>query len=98
MSNVTSTNIRIGPGFYLAIKRMSEESGASMGLIANLFLMLGVRDLVEKLPKDIQSAVAADILSTIGELFKLMGLELIKNSSLAELYKNLLSPNKKYIA
>ena len=97
MSGVTSTNIRVGPGFYLAIKHASERSGLPIGTLANLFLMLGminVKDAFDNFPREIQSALIADILSTIGDLFKQMGLEVVRNTSIGELYQSLLNPSK----
>lgn len=101
MSGVTSTNIRVGPGFYLAIKHLAGNN-LSMGLVANLYLMMGFwqvhgdnfAEALKDYPDAIQKALMADILSTLGEILKLVGSNLMRDVSITDLYKLLLNPGK----
>jgi hypothetical protein len=94
MSEITSTNIRVGPGVYLALRDISEKTGMGIGTWANLLLvgslLSGGSDLSSFRP-EIRTAVAADALAAIGELFKTASLEQVKNTSLAQLYQKLLN-------
>jgi hypothetical protein len=97
MSQVTSTNIRVGPGIYLMLKRLADNSNLSMGTWANLLIAIALSasgDMFSKLPPDILSAVAADALSAMGDLLKIAGLEVVKSSGIAELYQKLLNQSK----
>jgi hypothetical protein len=98
MSSVTSTNIRVGPGFYLAIKHIAGKK-SSMGVTANLFLMMGLMALgdtndpmsfIKTLPREVQTAITADILSALGDVFKIAGAQMIAKTSIADLYQRLL--------
>ena len=99
MTNITNTNIRVGPGVYLALKHISDKTGVSMGYWAN-FLIVGSfatkngAEIFKTLPAEIQTALASDSMSIIGDLFKMIGLEAIKNTSIADLYQKLLNPEK----
>lgn len=98
MSEVTSTNIRVGPGVYLTLKMFSENSGISMGSWANFFivgsLIAGDGATYKRLPTEIQNALAADIMSSLGDFFKAIGMEAVRNTSISELYQNLLNSGK----
>lgn len=97
MPDITSTNIRVGPGFYSAIKQLSDRSGLSMGTIANMLFMvaLGRGESLKSFPAEIQQIVVADILTTISELFKVMGFAVIQDPNLQALYRRLLEPDEK---
>jgi uncharacterized protein YidB (DUF937 family) len=97
MSEVTSTNIRVGPGVYLALKEMAEKSGMTIGNWANLLLvggLLGNNNNLSGFRPEIQKAVVADALSALGELLKAAGLEAIRDTSISQLYQNLLNQPK----
>lgn len=100
IGSVMSTNIRVGPGVYLILKELSENTGMSMGSWANLFIFVGltgggkVTESLSNISTDIQNALVADVMSAIGDLFKVIGMESIKNTSIAELYQSLLKPSK----
>jgi len=98
MTSVTNTNIRVGPGVYLTLKKLSENSGISLGSLTNLFiithLLTNGKDSISNLPIDIQTALTADALSAIGDLFKIAGSTVIKNSTISDVYQKLLNPEK----
>jgi len=94
MSEITSTNVRLGPGTYLLLKSLSEKSGMSIGTWANFLIGVSLFTIDKDLagfPQDIKAAIIADMMSSIGELFKAVGMEAIRNTSIADLYKKLLS-------
>ena len=98
MTNITNTNVRVGPGVYLALKDISDKTGMSMGAWAN-FLIVGSfatnwTEVGKAFPAEIQTALAADFMSVLGDLFKLAGKEAIKNTGIADLYQKLLNPEK----
>ena len=98
MSTVTNTNIRVGPGVYLALKQMSDNSGMSLGALTNLFVVSGLisnwNQIVAQLSPEIQTALVSDFMSVLGDLFKKASIEAIKKTTLADLYQKLLNPNK----
>lgn len=93
MDQVTHTNIRVGPGVYLVLKKLSDDSPLTMGTWANFFIICSLgasgHDLLSKLPSDVQSALVADFMSAMGDLFKAIGMEAVKNTSVSELYQKL---------
>lgn len=95
IEEVTHTNVRLGPGIYLALKNLSEVSGISMGTFANFFIasswMAGENNLMSKLPSEIQTAIVADIASSIGDFMKTMGMAMMRNTSISDLYEKLRS-------
>ncbi len=40
MSSIASTNVRVGPGVYLALKQLSDNSKMSMGAWANFLIVM----------------------------------------------------------
>ena len=98
MMSVTNTNIRMGPGVYLSLKEISDKTGISIGGWANFFVVTGIttnwKEIFTALSPEIKTALASDFLSVLGDLFKMVGLEAIKNTSIADLYQKLLKPEK----
>jgi hypothetical protein len=97
MSQITTTNIRVGPGVYMALKEMADKSGMTIGTCANLFIIIFLSNADKTLSAfrpEIQKALTADALAAISEVFKLASLETIRNTSIADLYQNLLSQPK----
>lgn len=97
MSAITSTNIRVGPGVYMALKEMADKSGMTIGTICNLLIttMLYSADkTLSRFQSETQKALIADVLAAIGELFKMASLETVRNTSIADLYRNLLNQPK----
>jgi hypothetical protein len=97
MSAITTTNIRVGPGVYLALKELADKSGMTIGTCANLLIITLLYNADKSLSgfrPETQKALTADALAAIGELFKIASLEAIRNTSIAELYQNLLSQPK----
>lgn len=96
--DVTNTNIRVGPGVYLALKHISDKTGISMGGWANFFIVGSIgnnwKQIIAALPPEIQTALVTDFMSVLGDLFKMIGMEAIKNTSIADLYQKLLKPEK----
>lgn len=94
--SVKSTNVRLTPGFYLALKHMSETSNLSMGTIAGFFLTLSFNqyNVANTLPDDIQAAIVADSLSVIGDILKMIGIAGLHNTTIAELYQSLLKADQ----
>jgi len=93
MSTITNTNIRVGPGVYMALKEMADKSGLTIGTCANLmaaFALISLDKNLSTFSPDTQKAVVADSLVVMSEIFKLASLEAIKNTSFAEVYKTLL--------
>lgn len=91
--------IRVGPGIYYALKHMNETQKLPMGATANLMIysalktraQAGTKSSFDKLPKDIQTMVMADMLTSLGEVLKILGLESIKNTPFAETYNAMLN-------
>ena len=99
MNPVTNTNIRVGPGIYMALKEMSEKSGLTIGTCADLMVLsslIAIDKTLSAFTPDTQKALTADGLAFLSEIFKLASLEAVKNTSLAEMYKNLLSGRPRY--
>lgn len=94
---IKHTNIRVGPGVYLALKQLSENSGISMGALANFFIIAGLganSGQMSGFSPEIQSALAADVMSALGDFFKAVGMEAVRNSSISELYQKLLKAER----
>jgi len=97
MSSVTSTNIRVGPGVYMALKEMSDKSGMTIGTCANLLIVIMLYNADKSLSgfrPETQKALTADILAAFSEIFKMASLEAVKNTSIADLYQSLFSQPK----
>ena len=97
MSYVTTTNIRVGPGVYMALKEMADKTGLTIGTCANLLvatMLYNADKTLSVFRPDTQKALIADILAAIGELFKMASLETVRNTSIADLYRNLLNQPK----
>lgn len=99
MSSITinNTNVRVGPGVYLALKQMADKTGLSIGACANLLIVLTLYNADKTLSSfgpEIQKALTADMLATFSDIFKQMSLETVKNTSFADLYKDLLGQLK----
>ena len=97
MSQITTTNIRVGPGVYMALKEMSDKTGLTIGTCANLFVVIMLYNADKSLSgfrPETQKALTADILAAFSEIFKKASLETIRNTSIADLYQNLLSQPK----
>ena len=97
MSQITTTNIRVGPGVYMALKEMADKEGLTIGTCANLLIVTMLYNANKSFSgfrPETQKALTADVLAAIGELFKLASLETVKNTSIAELYQNLLNQPK----
>jgi hypothetical protein len=98
MSTITTTNIRAGPGVYMALKELADKTGMPIGTCANLLIITLLYNADKSLSgfrPETQKALTADALAAIGELFKMASLEAIRNTSIAELYQNLLNQPKK---
>jgi hypothetical protein len=97
MNEIIKTNIRVGPGVYLALKEIAEKTGMNIGTWANLLLVGSLisnnKDLTGFSP-EIKAALTADALAALGELFKVASLEQIKNSSISQLYTSLLNTSE----
>jgi hypothetical protein len=92
MSNTTTTNIRVGPGVYMALKEMAEKSGLTIGTCANLLVALTLYNVDKSFSgfrPETQKALTADILAAFSEIFKMASLESVRNTSIADLYQNL---------
>lgn len=98
MSAITnSTNVRVGPGVYAALKELSEKTGLSMGTCANLLLSIMMYSADKSLASyqpETQKALTADMFAAFSELFRISSLETVKNTSFADLYKDLLGQKK----
>jgi len=97
MSQITTTNIRVGPGTYLALKELAEKSKMSMGTWANLLIigsLLSSNASLSQFTPEIQKALTADALAGISELFKTASLDAVKDTSIADLYQKLLKQPK----
>jgi hypothetical protein len=98
MTDIKNTNIRVGPGVYLALKQMSDNSGISLGALTNFFVVSSLitnwNQITMKLPSEIQTALVSDFMTVLGDLFKMIGLDAIKKTSIADLYQKLLNPEK----
>ena len=83
----------------MALKELADKTGMTIGTCANLLIITTVYNADKSLSRfrpDTQKAMTADILAAFSELFKMASFEAIKNTSIAELYQNLLSqPEKK---
>jgi hypothetical protein len=78
----------------MALKEMADKSGLAIGMWANLLIiavLYNAEKPLSELSPEVQKALTADALAAIGELFKTASLETIRNTSIADLYKNLLS-------
>ena len=96
MSTITTTNIRVGPGVYMALKEMADKTGLTIGTCANLMVvgtLMNVDKTLSAYSTDTQKAVVADMLAVLSELFKLASWEAVKNTNFADIYKNLLKPS-----
>ena len=98
MMTITNTNVRVGPGVYLALKHISDKTGMSMGAWANFLITSSLatnwKSVGNVLPTEIQTALVADFMSILGDLFKMASKDTIKNTSIADLYQKLLNPEK----
>jgi len=94
MTPITNTNIRVGPGVYMALKEMADKTGLTIGTCANLMVagtLINIDKTLSAYSPDTQKALIADMLAVLSEIFKLASLETIKNTSFVDIYKNLLS-------
>jgi hypothetical protein len=94
---VANTNVRLGPGTYLALKEMADKSGLNIGTCANLLVvasLIGADKNLSQFTPQTQKAMIADMLSAFSEIFKLASLETVKNTSLIDLYQALLGKEK----
>jgi len=48
--------------------------------------------IIKAFPPEVQSALTADMMAGIAELFKAIGLDAVRQTSLADLYQKLLQP------
>ena len=98
MKKITTTNVRVGPGVYLALKQMADNSGISMGALTNFFVASSLTTtwgkIGETLDPETQIALASDLMSVLGDLFKKVGMDAVAKTSLADIYQKLLSPEK----
>ncbi len=97
MSTVTNTNIRVGPGVYMALKESAEKTGLTIGTCANLLMLITIYNTDKNLSSyrpETQKALTADILAALSEIFKVASLETIKDTNLADFYKKLLGQTK----
>jgi hypothetical protein len=97
MPEITSTNIRVGLGTYLALKEIADKTGMTIGTCANLLIITTVYNPDKTLSSfrpETRKAMTADILAAFSELFKMASFEAIRNTSIAELYQNLLNQPK----
>jgi hypothetical protein len=97
MNTITTTNIRVGPGVYMAVKEMADKTGLSIGTWANLLIvsMLYTNDKsLSGFSPETQKALVADMLVALSEFFKVASWETIKNTSIADLYQSLLGRPK----
>lgn len=97
MSEITNTNIRVGPGVYLALREMAEKTGMTIGTWANLLIvgsLISSNKELSTFSPDIRAALTADALAAIGELFKVASLEEMKKTGISQLYMNLLNNAK----
>jgi hypothetical protein len=81
----------------MALKELADKTGMTIGTCANLLIITLLYNADKSLSgfhPDTQKALTADALAAIGELFKMASLEAIRNTSIAELYQNLLSQPK----
>jgi hypothetical protein len=98
MRTITTTNIRVGPGTYLALKEIADKTNLSIGTWANLLIigsLLSSDQSLSGFSSEIQKALTADALAGISELFKTASLDAVKDTSIADLYRKLLSQPKK---
>jgi hypothetical protein len=98
MSPITSTNIRVGPGVYMALKEMADKTGLTIGTCADIMVvssLVSMDKTFSAFTPDTQKALTADGLAVISEIFKIATWDTIKNTGFAETYKNLLSQPKK---
>jgi hypothetical protein len=97
MSAITTTNIRVGPGVYLALKEFADKSKMSMGTWVNLLIigtLVSIDENLSNFTPMIQKALIADALAAISELFKIASLDAVKGTSIADLYQKLLKQPK----
>jgi len=97
MSQVTTTNVRVGLGTYMALKEIAEKSRMSMGTWANLLIigsLLSSNASLSNFSPEIQKALTADALVGISELFKTASLDVVKDTTIADLYQKLLKQPK----
>jgi actin-like ATPase involved in cell morphogenesis len=96
--NSAKTNIRVGPGVYLALKKMSDNSCMSMGALTNFFVVSSLttnwNQIMTNLPPELQTALVSDFMSVLGDVFKMIGLDAIKKTSIADIYQKMLNPEK----
>jgi hypothetical protein len=81
----------------MALKELADKSSMTIGTICNLLITTMLYNTDKTLSgfrPETQKALTADILAAIGELFKMASLETVRNTSIAELYRNLLSQPK----
>ena len=85
--------IRVGPGVHLALKHVVGEMKLPMGSAANHFILgafiRGDMKNLSEFPKEIRTMMIADLYSSLGDLFKAIGAESIKNAPFAEIYKSM---------
>ena len=79
------------------LKTISDRTGMPIGTCANFligFALVSGGGNMAAFPPEIQTAFAADMLSAIGDLFKIAGIQAIRQTSIAELYERLLGPQQ----
>ena len=81
----------------MALKEMSDKSRMTIGTCANLLVALtlyNIDNAFSGFRPETRQALTADILAAFSEIFKVASLEAVKNTSIADLYRNLFSQPK----
>ena len=81
----------------MALKELADKTGMTIGTCANLLIITLLYNADKSLSgfhPETQKALTADALAVISEIFKMASLEVIRNTSIAEFYQNLLSQPK----
>lgn len=81
----------------MALKEMSEKTGLTIGTCANLMvvaMLFNVDKNLSAYSPDTQKGVIADMLAALSEIFKLASFETIRNTSLTDFYKYLLTQSE----
>ncbi len=97
MNQITNTNVRVGPGVYLALKENAEKTGLSIGTCANLIILLQLYNTdktFSNFSKETQKALIADLLGAISDIFRIASLQSVQDSKIADLYRDLLGQSK----
>jgi hypothetical protein len=81
----------------MALKELADKSGMTIGMCANMLIIMLLYSADKSLSgfhPETQKALTADALAVISEIFKMLSLEVIRNTSIAEFYQNLLTQPK----